>query len=59
MLVDRNRKDLQAVEGVEMWHFEQHENEAVFIPAGCPHQVRNLRSCIKVSSLQQPNYDSC
>ena len=23
--------------------------EAVFIPAGCPHQVRNLKSCIKVA----------
>ncbi|WVZ13099.1 hypothetical protein V8G54_017629 [Vigna mungo] len=23
--------------------------DAVFIPAGCPHQVRNLKSCIKVA----------
>jgi lysine-specific demethylase 3 len=23
--------------------------EAVFIPAGCPHQVRNLKSCTKVA----------
>ena len=21
------------------WHFEQNLNEAVFVPAGCPHQV--------------------
>lgn len=33
---------------VGCWHFEQHEHEAVMIPAGCPHQVRNLRPCIKV-----------
>lgn len=26
---------------VEPWTFEQHLGEAVFIPAGCPHQVRN------------------
>jgi len=26
--------------GIHPWHFEQYENEAVFIPAGCPHQVR-------------------
>ena len=26
---------------VEPWTFEQHVGEAVFIPAGCPHQVRN------------------
>ncbi len=25
--------------GFEPWHFEQHQDEAVFIPAGCPHQV--------------------
>ena len=26
---------------VEPWTFEQNLGEAVFIPAGCPHQVRN------------------
>ena len=25
--------------GVEPWHFEQHQGEGVFIPAGCPDQV--------------------
>ena len=30
---------LKEEEGVEAWCFEQHANEAVFIPAGCPHQV--------------------
>lgn len=34
---------------IEPWTFEQHLGEAVFIPAGCPHQVRNLKSCIKVA----------
>ncbi|KAG6735723.1 hypothetical protein POTOM_061626 [Populus tomentosa] len=34
---------------VEPWTFEQHLGEAVFIPAGCPHQVRNRQSCIKVA----------
>jgi len=29
--------------GVEAWTFEQDEQDAVFIPAGCPHQVRNLK----------------
>ena len=24
---------------VTPWHFEQYQDEAVFIPAGCPHQV--------------------
>ncbi len=39
--------DLEA-DGVHIWHFEQHELEAVYIPGGCPHDVRNLRPCIKV-----------
>ncbi|MFS7932797.1 putative transcription factor & chromatin remodeling &Metalloenzymes JmjC family [Helianthus anomalus] len=29
--------------GVEPWTFEQHLGEVVFIPAGCPHQVQNLK----------------
>eukprot|EP00967_Tisochrysis_lutea_P089975 scaffold128438_cov19-Tisochrysis_lutea.AAC.1 len=24
---------------IHPWHFEQYQDEAVFIPAGCPHQV--------------------
>ncbi|KAM0872622.1 hypothetical protein ACQ4PT_038604 [Festuca glaucescens] len=35
--------------GVEPWTFEQKLGDAVFIPAGCPHQVRNLKSCMKVA----------
>ncbi|XP_077213058.1 lysine-specific demethylase JMJ27-like [Tasmannia lanceolata] len=35
--------------GIEPWTFVQNLGEAVFIPAGCPHQVRNLKSCIKVA----------
>jgi hypothetical protein len=29
--------------GIEPWTFEQDFGEAVFIPAGCPHQVRNMK----------------
>jgi lysine-specific demethylase 3 len=29
--------------GIEAWTFEQKIGEAVFIPAGCPHQVRNMK----------------
>ncbi|KAI3874892.1 hypothetical protein MKW98_019465 [Papaver atlanticum] len=35
--------------GVEPWTFVQDVHEAVLIPAGCPHQVRNLKSCTKVA----------
>jgi hypothetical protein len=30
---------LKEEEGIEPWTFEQNEGEAVYIPAGCPHQV--------------------
>lgn len=49
MLTEQHWRQLEAQHGVRAWHFEQHMGEAVFIPAGCPHQVRNLRSCIKVA----------
>ena len=29
--------------GIEPWTFIQKVGDAVFIPAGCPHQVRNLK----------------
>lgn len=29
--------------GIEPWTFVQKVGDAVFIPAGCPHQVRNLK----------------
>jgi mannose-6-phosphate isomerase-like protein (cupin superfamily) len=38
--------------GVEPWTFEQHTGEAVLIPAGCPHQVRNLKVLLHVFSVE-------
>ncbi|GAV66193.1 JmjC domain-containing protein/WRC domain-containing protein [Cephalotus follicularis] len=46
---ERHKKQLKEEFNVEAWTFEQHLGEAVFIPAGCPHQVRNRKSCIKVA----------
>ncbi|KAF8071414.1 hypothetical protein N665_1128s0013 [Sinapis alba] len=48
LTVDHKRK-LKAEFGIEPWTFVQKLGEAVFIPAGCPHQVRNLKSCTKVA----------
>ncbi|KAL4320864.1 hypothetical protein AHAS_Ahas14G0053100 [Arachis hypogaea] len=45
-----HKKKLKEEYGVEAWTFEQKLGEAVFIPAGCPHQVRNLKSCTKVAA---------
>ncbi|KAI3680500.1 hypothetical protein L6452_35271 [Arctium lappa] len=44
-----HKRKLKEEYGVEPWTFEQRVGEAVFIPAGCPHQVRNLKSCTKVA----------
>ncbi|XP_023742883.1 lysine-specific demethylase JMJ26 isoform X1 [Lactuca sativa] len=44
-----HKRKLKEEYGVEPWSFEQRVGEAVFIPAGCPHQVRNLKSCTKVA----------
>ncbi|KAI7741040.1 hypothetical protein M8C21_022469, partial [Ambrosia artemisiifolia] len=38
-----HKKRLKEEYGIEPWTFEQSLGEAVFIPAGCPHQVRNLK----------------
>ncbi|XP_019441689.1 PREDICTED: lysine-specific demethylase JMJ25-like isoform X1 [Lupinus angustifolius] len=35
--------------GIEPWTFIQKLGDAVLIPAGCPYQVRNLKSCIMVA----------
>ena len=39
----------------------QHEGDAVFIPAGCPHQVLNIRSSIKVAEdfVSPEHFDRC
>ncbi|XP_060203881.1 uncharacterized protein LOC132632087 isoform X1 [Lycium barbarum] len=48
-LNEKHKKQLKEEFNVEPWTFEQYLGEAVFIPAGCPHQVRNRQSCIKVA----------
>ncbi|RDX95880.1 Lysine-specific demethylase JMJ25 [Mucuna pruriens] len=44
-----HKRKLKEEYGIEPWTFIQKVGDAVFIPAGCPHQVRNLKSCIKVA----------
>ncbi|KAG9156153.1 hypothetical protein Leryth_015568 [Lithospermum erythrorhizon] len=35
--------------GIEPWTFTQKLGDAVFVPAGCPYQIRDLESCINVA----------
>ncbi|XP_071947193.1 probable JmjC domain-containing histone demethylation protein 2C isoform X2 [Antedon mediterranea] len=44
-LLERLKKDY----GVQGWAIVQCMGDAVFIPAGAPHQVHNLHSCIKAA----------
>ncbi|MCL7026176.1 hypothetical protein MKW94_025941, partial [Papaver nudicaule] len=48
-LTFEHKRKLKEEYEIEPWTFVQGLGEAVFIPAGCPHQVRNLKSCIKVA----------
>ncbi|XP_019149745.1 PREDICTED: lysine-specific demethylase JMJ25-like isoform X2 [Ipomoea nil] len=48
-LTVEHKKRLKEEYGIEPWTFIQKLGDAVFIPAGCPHQVRNLKSCLKVA----------
>ncbi|XP_030506640.2 lysine-specific demethylase JMJ26 isoform X1 [Cannabis sativa] len=48
-LTMEHKRKLKEEYGIEPWSFVQKLGDAVFIPAGCPHQVRNLKSCIKVA----------
>ncbi|XP_063942001.1 lysine-specific demethylase JMJ28 isoform X2 [Daucus carota subsp. sativus] len=34
---------------IEPWTFKQNIGEAVMIPAGCPYQVRKLKSCVNIA----------
>ncbi|KAF5733509.1 hypothetical protein HS088_TW17G01053 [Tripterygium wilfordii] len=60
-LNEKHKKQLKEEFEVEPWTFEQHLGEAVFIPAGCPHQVRNRQSCIKVALdfVSPENVEEC
>ncbi|XP_060178737.1 lysine-specific demethylase JMJ26-like isoform X1 [Lycium barbarum] len=48
-LSTEHKRRLKEEYGIEPWTFVQKLGEAVFVPAGCPHQVRNLKSCINVT----------
>ncbi|KAL3627419.1 hypothetical protein CASFOL_028782 [Castilleja foliolosa] len=49
-LTSEHKVKLKEEYGIEPWTFYQQLGDAVFIPAGCPHQVRNLKSCTKVAA---------
>ncbi|KAE9452472.1 hypothetical protein C3L33_15629, partial [Rhododendron williamsianum] len=56
-----HKRKLKEEYGIEPWTFVQNLGDAVFIPAGCPHQVRNLKSCIKVAHdfVSPENVNEC
>ncbi|KAM3356871.1 putative protein isoform X1 [Capsicum galapagoense] len=48
-LSTEHKKRVKEEYGIEPWTFVQKLGEAVFVPAGRPHQVRNLKCCINVT----------
>jgi len=48
-LDDDALQELYLEKGVYSWRIMQEAGQAVFIPAGCAHQVCNLTDCIKVA----------
>ncbi|XP_041990015.1 lysine-specific demethylase JMJ25-like [Salvia splendens] len=60
-LTSEHKKRLKEEYGIEPWTFVQRLGDAVIIPAGCPHQVRNLKSCTKVALdfVSPENISSC
>lgn len=45
----RERKRLADAYGIRSYRFVQRLGDMVLIPAGAPHQVRNLSPCVKVA----------
>lgn len=43
-----HKRKLKEEFGIEPWSFEQHLGQAIFIPAGCPFQARNLQSTVQL-----------
>nr|XP_043620660.1 lysine-specific demethylase JMJ25 [Erigeron canadensis]XP_043620661.1 lysine-specific demethylase JMJ25 [Erigeron canadensis] len=47
-LDSHHKRKLKEEFGIEPWSIEQHLGVAVFIPTGCPFQVRNLQSSVQL-----------
>ncbi|CAE6469855.1 unnamed protein product [Rhizoctonia solani] len=60
-LDSHHRKKLYEEERVFSWRIYQRPGDAVFIPAGCAHQVCNLADCIKIAIdfVSIENIDRC
>ncbi|XP_021719520.1 uncharacterized protein LOC110687212 isoform X2 [Chenopodium quinoa] len=46
---------------IEPWSFNQRLGEAVFIPVGCPYQIKNVKSCVNIAMgfLSPENASEC
>ncbi|XP_047307879.1 lysine-specific demethylase JMJ25 isoform X2 [Impatiens glandulifera] len=44
-----HKRTLKEEFGVEPWSFEQRLGQAIFIPAGCPFQMRNTQSTVQLA----------
>ncbi|KAI3833126.1 hypothetical protein MKX03_019067 [Papaver bracteatum] len=51
-LTSEHKRKLKEEYGVEPWSFVQELGDAVFVPAGCPHQVRNLKTLFRQKAFE-------
>ena len=49
-LTSEDKLELREKYGIESYAIKQDVNDAVYIPANCAHQVRNLQGCIKIAA---------
>ncbi|XP_057544133.1 lysine-specific demethylase JMJ28 isoform X2 [Amaranthus tricolor] len=56
-----HKKQLKQEFEIEPWTFNQCLGEAVFIPAGCPYQIKYIKSCINISAgfISPENASEC
>lgn len=59
--LDRNLRDLLEGYGVKCFTIEQYVGDAIFIPAGAPHQVLNVVDSIKIATdfVSPENLSTC
>ncbi|XP_063941017.1 lysine-specific demethylase JMJ29 isoform X2 [Daucus carota subsp. sativus] len=60
-LSTEHKERLKKEYGIEPWAVVQNLGDAVFVPAGCPCQVRYIKSCITVSTgfVSPENVNEC
>ncbi|XP_074332846.1 lysine-specific demethylase JMJ29-like isoform X2 [Apium graveolens] len=55
-LTTEHKRRLKEEYGIEPWTFVQKLGDAVFIPVGCPHQVRNIKDAYEGRAIELQSF---